>query len=93
MYKAVLKHVRDGVCASERCAGDLVGVLMVRVDTFPTAALVSLTDHYLELIKEGEPLQGRSVSATSQHQESVTYSTYSILYMLIRYKDDIFRST
>ncbi|KAK4296808.1 hypothetical protein Pmani_030728 [Petrolisthes manimaculis] len=72
VYEAVLRHVRDGVCVSERCAGELMGVLMVRVDTFPTAALVSLIDHYLELIKQGVPLQGRWVDLFAKLVTSVS---------------------
>lgn len=62
VYQAVLRVVRAEVGGSERSIGELVAVLMMHVDTFPSYTLVTLVDQYVELVRSGQPLQGRYVS-------------------------------
>uniref|UniRef100_A0A6A7G4B5 Fanconi anemia group I protein-like n=4 Tax=Hirondellea gigas TaxID=1518452 RepID=A0A6A7G4B5_9CRUS len=46
---------------TELVLGALVGVLLRQLDRFPTHALLPFVEQYLELVKIGEPLQGRWV--------------------------------
>lgn len=61
VYQAVLRVVRVEVAGRERSIGELVAVLMMHVDAFPSHTLVTLVDQYVELIQSGQPLQGRYV--------------------------------
>ncbi|KAK8727447.1 hypothetical protein OTU49_009560 [Cherax quadricarinatus] len=60
VYENVLKLVRSGT-RSEKTAGELTGVLMVQLDSFPANSIASLINDYVEYIASGEPLQGRWV--------------------------------
>ncbi|XP_071547924.1 Fanconi anemia group I protein [Panulirus ornatus] len=80
IYENVLKRVRNEASGNERAAGELIGVLMVHVDSFPTHAVVCLIDQYVECIKNGTPLQGRWVDLLAKlitslsQKEEVTIS-------------------
>ncbi|KAK8401175.1 hypothetical protein O3P69_002739 [Scylla paramamosain] len=78
VYQAVLRVVRVEVAGRERSIGELVAVLMMHVDTFPSHTLVTLVDQYVELVRSGQPLQGRWVDLMAKtitsvsHKEEVT---------------------
>ncbi|XP_045594082.2 Fanconi anemia group I protein [Procambarus clarkii] len=72
VYDNVLKQVRNESSGNDKTAGELIGVLMVHVDTFPTNAIVSLISEYVEYIESGAPLQGRWVDLLAKLITSVS---------------------
>lgn len=73
VYQAVLRVVRVEVAGRERSIGELVAVLMMHVDAFPSHTLVTLVDQYVELIQSGQPLQGRWVDLMAKTITSVSH--------------------
>ena len=73
VYQTVLRVVRVEVAGRERSIGELVAVLMMHVDTFPSHTLVTLVDEYVEMVRSGEPLQGRYVLLRWLYKASLTY--------------------